>query len=372
MDPKTQALDLLGKRGSEITQKHALVGFDGLVERVTSVVDKRLGQGDAFARVETIESFGSTILDAAGSGADLEVFPREEKAGGKGPIMAGALGKAGLNLRYIGALGDASVHPVFERFAQDTEAISLADPAIIHVLEFADGTIRLGELASLDGISYRDLLSRMTEGEFYDLLSRQDLISVVNWAMIPNLTTLLTDLLDYVIPNLPPRDQKHYFFDLSDTKKRSDGEVRSILSTISRFQNWGAVTLGLNLKEAGRVSRLLGQSKMGEDADGLKSMASYIRDHLSIGTAAVDSGDSAACATKLETAWAVGPLTKNEPAAGGSEEHFQAGFCLAQLLDFPLSACLATGMAVRGFHGVTGRSPSMTEAQSFIQNWKDV
>ncbi len=371
MDHKTQALDLLGKRGSELTQKHALVGFDGLVERVTSVVDKRLGQGDAFARVETIEAFGSKILDAAGSGADLEIFPQEEKAGGNGPVMADALGRAGLNLRYIGALGEASVHPVFEKFAQDTDAISIADPAIIHALEFADGNIRLGEVASLDGIAYRNLLRQVTEGEFFDLLSRQDLISVVNWAMIPNLTTLLTDLLDYVIPHLPPRDQKHYFFDLSDTEKRSDGEVRSVLSTISRFQNWGAVTLGLNVKEAGRVSQLLGQSKMGDDADGLKSMASYTRDHLNIGTAVVHSRDSAACATKLETAWVEGPFRENAPATGGSTEHFHAGFCLAQLLDFPLPACLATGMALRGYHVGTGRSPSMSDAQSFLQNWKD-
>ena len=370
MDNKTQALDHLGKRGSEITQKHALVGFDGLVERVTSVVDKRFGQGNAFSRVETIEAFGSKILGAAGKGAKMEIFTREEKAGGSGPAMAEALGRAGLNLRYIGALGETSVHPVFENFARETNAISIADPAIIHCLEFADGKIKLGTVASLDAIGYRKLLRHLTEGEFFDLLSRQDLVSVVNWAMIPNLTTLLTDLLDYVIPNLPPRDQKHYFFDLSDPVKRSDGEVRSVLSTLSRFQNWGAVTLGLNVKVAGRVARLLGQSELGDGADGLKSMASYIRDRLSIGTAVVQAGDSAACATKLETVWAKGTLTKDPPATGGSADHFNAGFCLAQLLDFPLSVCLTTGEAFRGFHAVTGRSPSMGEAQSYIQSWK--
>lgn len=370
MDNKTQALDHLGKRGSEITQKHALVGFDGLVERVTSVVDKRFGQGDAFKRVETIEAFGSKILGTAGKGADLEIFPHDEKAGGSGPAMAGALGKAGLNLRYIGALGDASFHPVFETFARETNAISIADPAIIHSLEFADGKIMLGTVASLDAIDYRNLLRHIEEGEFFDLLSRQDLVCVVNWAMIPNLTTLLTDLLDYVIPNLPPRDQKHYFFDLSDPVKRSDGEVRSILSTISRFQNWGAVTLGLKLKEAGRIAQLLGQSGRGDEADGLKSMAAYIRDRLNIGTVVVQAEDSAACATKLEKAWVAGTLTNDPPASGGSGDHFNAGFCLAQLLDFPLSVCLTTGEAFRGFHAVTGRSPSMSEAQSFIQSWK--
>ena len=211
MDHKTQASDLLGKHGPEITQKYALVGFDGLIERVHSVVDKRQGQGDAFDRVETREAFGSKILAAAGSGVEMEIVLRAEKAGGNGPNMADALGRAGLNLRYIGALGEGSAHPVFETFARETEAIPVADPGVVHTLEFADGTVKLGEVASLGAIDYRNILRHMTEGAFFDLLSRQDLVCVVNWSATPQLTTLLTDLLDYVIPNLPPRDQKHYF-----------------------------------------------------------------------------------------------------------------------------------------------------------------
>ncbi len=371
MDHKTQALDLLSKRGTEITQKHALVGFDGFIDRITSVVDKRTGQGDQFQRMETIEAFGARILAAAGKSTNIELYVNYEKLGGNGPIMAEALRKAGLNARYIGALGDKSIRPVFEKFARDTQAISIADPGITHALEFADGKIMMGTMASLDAIDYQSILSHMTEGEFFDLLSRQDLISIVNWTMIPNLTTLLADLLDYVIPNLPPRDSKHYFFDLADPEKRNDGEIRSALSTISRFQNWGAVTLGLNLKEAKRVSQLLGQSEMEADADGLKSMATYIRNQLSIATVVVHPKESAACASKMETAWVEGPYTEDPHLSTGAGDHFNAGFCIAQLLDFPPLACLTTGVTFSGHYVRTGRSPSMGEAQSFIQNWKD-
>ena len=294
-----------------------------------------------------------------------KLYCEARQPAGNGPNMAAALGKAGLNLRYIGALGEGTAHPVFEPLAEQTEAIAVADPGVIQALEFGDGTVKLGEMASLGAIDYRNILRHMTEGAFFDLLSRQDLVCAVNWAATPRLTTLLTDLLDYVIPNLPPRELKHYFFALSDPDKRSDGEVRSVLSTIARFQNWGAVCLGLRAKEAERVARVLGQSMPAEDARGLKSVAASIRTKLNVGTVVVQGGEAAACATKLESAGAA--VGSGGGRGGGVEDAFYAGFCVAQLLDFPLAACLTTAVGFRSYHAERGRSPSLSEAQGWLR-----
>ena len=40
----------------------------------------------------------------------------------------------GLGVRYVGALGKPSIHPVFEEFAQKTDAISLTEPGITTAL----------------------------------------------------------------------------------------------------------------------------------------------------------------------------------------------------------------------------------------------
>ena len=135
---------------------------------------------------------------------------------------------------------------------------------------------------------------------------------------------------------------------------------------MARFQNWGAVSLGLNFMEAERVARVLGQSKVGDGADGLKSMAVYIRTQLNIGTVAVHRGDTAACATKLESELAPGSSAGDEQMRRGSGDAFNAGFCTAQLLDFPLSACLTTALGFRGYYEETGRGPSLSEVQGYI------
>jgi len=371
MDHKASTLEQLSKNGAAISQKNILVGFDGFVDRITSVVDKRHGQGDKFERIETIETFGNRILGAAGKSTNMELYIDYAKIGGNGPIMANALLNAGGNIRYIGALGEKSVNSVFSEFARRTNAVSVADPGVTHALEFADGKILLSTMASFDDLTYEAILKHVGEGEFFDILSRQDLISIVNWTMIPNMTELLSDMLDHVILNLPPRDSKHYFFDLADPVKRPKGEIETALRTIARFQNYGDVTLGLNLAEAKQVTQIFGQSEVKPDSDGLQSMASRIRNELSIGCVVVHPKESAACATKENTCWITGPYTENPTIITGAGDHFNAGFTTAQLLGFTPEACLTVGVCFSGYYVRKGDSPSLPSIQTFIRNWKD-
>ena len=141
----------------------SLVGLDGFVDKIVTPVDKRHGMGEQFEAVETIADLGSRISAAAGKSANLELFPRFEKLGGNGPIMANALLSLGLGVKYVGALGKPSIHPVFEEFAQKTEAISLTEPGITTALEFKDGKIMLGNMVSLEIliiIKFFNLLAR--------------------------------------------------------------------------------------------------------------------------------------------------------------------------------------------------------------------
>jgi hypothetical protein len=95
---------------------------------------------------------------------------------------------------------------------------------------------------------------------------------MVNWTMIPNLTAVFEELAGRVFPTLPPRDRL-FFFDLADPEKRSAADLSLVLHTIARFQSFGRVTLGLNLKEAQQVFAVLGGSAETEDERGLRSLA---------------------------------------------------------------------------------------------------
>ena len=148
--------------------KLSVVGLDGFVDKIVTPVDKRHGMGEHFDAVETIADLGSRISAAAGKSANLELFPRFEKLGGNGPIMANALLSLGLGVRYIGALGKPSIHPEFEEFARKTDAISLTQPGITTAMEFKDGKIMLGNMMSLEEIDYHQIIQAAGEGPFLD------------------------------------------------------------------------------------------------------------------------------------------------------------------------------------------------------------
>jgi len=352
------------------SDKQSMVGLDGFVDKIVTPVDKRHGMGKQFDAIETIADLGSRISDAAGKSANLELFPRFEKLGGNGPIMANALLSLGLGVRYVGALGNPSIHPVFEEFAKKTNAVCVSDPGFTNALEFNDGKIMMGITKTLDDLNYESIIETMGEGAFLDTLSKSSLVALVNWTMIPHMNAIFAALTDRVLPSLPPIDGgRTFFFDLADPEKRAQGELIEALHAIAKFQNFGNVTLGLNLKEGQQVSEAFQLGENGEDADSLKRLAAKIRRELNVSTVVVHPTRCAACATK-DGEWCVdGPYVENPKITTGAGDHFNAGFSTGQLLGLSPEACLTVGVSVSGFYVRTAVSPSLNDIDSFLRSW---
>ena len=370
MDFRSQTLEELKTRGATLSGKRALVGFDGFVDKIMSAVDSRSGPGDKFTAIENIEQFGQRITAAAGKSTNIEVYPHREKIGGNGPIMANALISGGVKTMYIGALGMPSVQPVFESFARAADAVSVGEPGITNAIEFKDGKIMISTTASLDEVTYESIVAKMGEGPLFDTLSRADLVALVNWTMLPHMTAILNALLEKVLPHLGPApDGRFFFFDLADPEKRSDGDIAALLTTLRRFTAHGSVTLGLNLKEAQRIAKVLGHPPLETDSDGLRRLAQSLRSSLEISTVVVHPRDSAACATKDATWWAAGPYTETPLVSTGAGDHFNAGFSIGQLIGVSPPACLTMAVAASGYYVNNGKSPSLFEIDTFIRNW---
>ena len=82
----------------------ALVGFDGFVDEIVAVVDKRY-DAERYDPVETIAAMARKILGASGESSNYELVVKQRKLGGNGPIMANALAALGLDVTYIGNVG---------------------------------------------------------------------------------------------------------------------------------------------------------------------------------------------------------------------------------------------------------------------------
>ena len=347
--------------------KTSVVGLDGFVDKIVTPVDKRHGLEDNFDAIETIGDLGSRISAAAGKSANIEFYPRFDKLGGNGPIMANALLSLGLGVRYVGALGRPAIDPVFKEFAEKTQAISLADPGITTAAEFKDGKLMFGNMRSLGEIDYQRILEVCGEGAFVDMLAKADVVSIVNWTMIPKMTSILVEIVDRIMPNLPPRDTRNFFFDLTDPAKRSSEDIREVLQVLTRFQAHAEVTLGLNFNEALQVSDTLGLSKGDRSEESLKAMATDIRRKLEIACVVVHPVESAACATKEGAWWSEGPYTENPKITTGAGDHFNAGFSSARLCGFSPLSSLALATCTSGHYVRTAQSPSANQVVELLK-----
>lgn len=368
MDFKHRALEELRARAGALSGKSAVVGLDGFIDTIVTPVALRTGQGDAFKPIATIDEFGQRILAAAGKSTNIEFYPRMDKLGGNGPIMANALLSSGLRLTYIGALGRSTLHPVFQEMAERVEVVSVCDAAATTAVEFQDGKLMLGQMRSLDEITYERILECMGAAALEQALGGADLVALVNWTMIPNMTSILDRLVTEILPRLPPKDRV-YFFDLADPEKRARSDLLLALATIERFSRHGRVALGLNLKEAQQVWSALDFDPTGSDEAALRHMAATVRKRLGLGCVVIHPKESAACATVEGTDWIPGPYSPTPLITTGAGDHFNAGFTMGLLLGLSPRSCLATGVCTSGHYVRTGKSPTLDDLQTFLANW---
>lgn len=368
MDFKTRTLEALRSHGPALASKLSVVGLDGFVDTIVTPVALRSGQGEAFTPITTITEFGQRILGAAGKSTNIEFYPRMDKLGGNGPIMANALISAGGRLKYIGALGRASIHPVFQEFAGRAEVVSLADPAATTAVEFTDGKLMLGQMRSLDEITFERIVEKLGRDGVNQAFAAADLIALVNWTMIPNMTAIFRAMVEVVLPSLPARDRL-FFFDLADPEKRSKADLLEALALIGRFEQFGRVTLGLNLKETQQVWIALGFAPVNDDEAGLRKMAADIRARLGVATVVVHPKESAACATAEGTFWVPGPYTQKPLITTGAGDHFNAGFSNGQLMGLSPEACLTVGVCTSGHYVRTGQSPALSDLAALLRTW---
>jgi hypothetical protein len=370
MDFKTRTLQELRDRRGDLAHKTALLGFDGFVDTIVTAVALRAGQGDNFTPFASIAEFGQRILGAAGKSTNIEFYPRLDKLGGNGPIMGNALLAQGARVTYVGALGRGNVHPIFADFASRATVISLCEPAQTTAAEFPDGKLMLGMMRSLDELTPANITAAFGGIDGYRAaLGAADFVALVNWTMIPNMTAIFTDLVQRVLPSLPARPGRTFFFDLADPEKRSAADLVYALETIAHFEQFGRVTLGLNLKEAQQIFAALGFAATNESEAALRDMAEKIRTRLDLTTVVVHPKESAACATRDGTWWIPGPYVAQPLITTGAGDHFNAGFCAAQLIGCSPEACLGVGVSTSGHYVRTAQSPSLSDLETFLANW---
>jgi sugar/nucleoside kinase (ribokinase family) len=351
---------------------HALLGFDGFVDQIIDVVDKRHSPSE-YDRLHTISQFGQKISLCAGKSANFELVVKQRKLGGNGPIMANALAALGFKVDYIGTVGprrqgDPGCDPVFHEFARHATLYPLAPPANTSALEFLDGKVMLGDLAPLSQVTWSRLLDAVGLDRLRLLFEQASLLGMVNWTMLPHLTTIWQNVAEQILPQLSKR-QRRIFIDLADPEKRTHDDLHAGLEVLAKLNVHVNVTLGLNLSEAVQVAKVLGLPPIANPEPAIRELASHIRAKLQLNTVVVHPRATAAAATADAAVHFDGPFVQQPAISTGAGDHFNAGFAVGQLLNLPLDQALCFGTALSGYYVRHAVSPTVPQLIAFLEDF---
>lgn len=383
------ALEKIGPAG--LSAVSALVGFDGFIDSIIDVVDKRQSMvPTGYTKFSTIDQFAIRVGAASGKSTNIELFVHEERFGGNGPLMAGAMGRAGLGVTYIGCVGKndnpRELNPIYKELASRCErVIPVSPPATTEALEFDDGKVMLGKTHNIQRVNWELLTKTIGLEDLKRMFARARLIGMVNWVMMGGVESIWDGLCREVFPGLPepPRGPdgstgtRRVFIDLCDPAKRTDADITNAMTLLKRMNRHVPVTLGLNQSEAERISAVLGLDVFNE-AEGrtlgemIREAAVQIRNALGIACVVVHPRQGAGGAVlengKVSSAWFEGPFTSKPKLSTGAGDHFNGGFALAQTVGLGIEECLAVGCATSGVYVRDALSPNLARLVEFLRS----
>lgn len=344
------------------TPKYVIAGFDGFVDSIIRVVNKRKSF-DSYQPYEGISDFARAINAVAGKSGNFELVTERTKMGGNGTLMAAAMQKFNHKIDYIGALGYPDIEDEFLEFAdQCNSAYSLAAAARTDALEFDDGKLMLGKLQSLNKLDAASVLEEVGEDRLMTMISRAELVVFNNWTMIPHMNSIMELFLKYINQALRKPD---IFVDLADPSKRSDEDLQSVLELMKSFSEITTVVLSMNARESEIISSLL--DIVQED---IKQRAKEIQQASGISTILIHPLEGAAAYSihSKEAVWVDGPYTSKPVITTGAGDNFNAGFMNAWLANLPLADCLTTGVFTSGFYVRKAESPDVEKLVDFLES----
>lgn len=355
--------------GKDASGIRAVIGFDGFVDEVVHVVDKRIDPLN-FTRVATLTQYGRRIAATSGLSSNVEIVTLSKKLGGNGPILANALIGMGARMSYIGALGYPDTHPVFHDMIMRCESVySVSNPGSTDAMEFEDGKIIRSKLSAFLELTFEAVKKRTGLETLASLIDECSLIGFENWSLTPYSEHIWKGIYDEALPLMKSEAKgKILFFDLADPASRPVEDLRKALETISLFGERFDVILGFNLSEAVQVANAFGGNFDCLDYD-LQSIAEHIKRHVSVGTLVIHPLKEACCLSDKSFTVRTGPYCAKPVLTTGAGDNFNAGFLLGLCLGAGHMRALLLGMAASGFYVRNARSASLEEIISFIKSW---
>lgn len=343
----------------EAAPRRALVGFDGFIDTIIHVVDRRLDMSpEGYTRIRSIAAFAERCAARAGRSANIELVDREDRWGGNAPLLAGALGRLGMEVTCIGAVGSPDdpnvLHPAFAPLARLCSlVIPIARPGLTDAFEFDDGKLMFNRTAEVQRVTWESLTRRVSIDELTSRLSGCSLLGLTNWSLLGGVEEIWRRLARDVLPRIEPERRPCAFIDLSDPAKRTDSDVRNMLGVLAEINRSTPLTLGLNLAEADRIASVLSIAQTNDR----ETLAGEMARAAGIANVVIHHRDQSVAAGPGGSARIVNRPIPSPSITTGAGDHFSAGFAFGLAHGWPLGPSLALACAVAHEYVGTGSAP---------------
>ena len=345
-----------------------VVGFDGFVDEMISVVAERTSLGE-FSPVPDIGTFASLLSAAAGHSSLREIVITAMHPGGCAVNMGDGLAALGIPVDCYATLGEPA-HPAFaETTTRFRKAVSWGrEPGRTLAFEFTDGKLMFSAVKQLAEFTAEDIACRLADGDYLASCREAAIIALTDWTLYPHMTSVWRLLHSEIYAKLGRRP--HFFIDLVDPSSRSSADILTMVETLPLLESCGDVTLGLNGNEANILARLLGFDPA-QEAENTMRLAADLRSKIGVSTVLIHKMKFAVSAGPSGTFSTQGPFCEVPVKSTGAGDRFNAGYCLGLLADSSPEDCLTLGSAVSGFFVRNARSPSRTEVVKLLHQWAE-
>lgn len=365
--PRPELANILSLLEKQIPAQKITLGFDGFVDTIARVIKTKEAEKPP-TYFETVAEFGQYFLEKSGRNSSIELEEQTTKLGGNMPIMANALARYGCDVSSLGAMGYPKLHPVFEAMAGTCKCHSFAAPGLSSALEFSDGKIMLGQMKTLQELDWELIKSRLGSEVIIELFHNSDLIAALNWSELDQSSAIWRGLLTEVLPHCVREQRPIGFFDLSDCSKRSESALLEMLELLTAFAEYWQVVLSLNLNEAETLYKIVA-SQSAANA-GLSKIGEVLFEHLNIQNLVIHHALEAMSWSSKGYCIQKANFVEKPKIVTGAGDHFNAGYCLALLLDLDDSNALLLGHATAYYYLNTGLSPDFQGLKNTIKTFQ--
>lgn len=362
-----QIIDTLFNIDEKLAGKTALVGFDGFVDCIVRAI-RKIDVKNNYTYFKDISEFGLHIIDMKEKSCAIELHEQLVKPGGNMPNTANAMGKIGVKVNCIGAMGYPQIHDVFFGISKNCSLFSVANPGYCTAIEFSDGKVMLSVSNSINTMNWECIKRIIGIEQLIQFFVASDLIGMFNWSEIYCSTSIWEGIIKDVLHHHTPNKIQHMYFDLSDCSKKDSSDIQYALKQIMVFNHHYNVTLSLNENEMGCIFRAICPDDNSTDSEYQGDM---IYKQLGVDTLIVHAIRYSISWNKEGRHRAKSLYIKCPILSTGGGDNFNAGVCIAMLLGFDIDSCLILGNALSGFYVKNGYSADIHELIEYLEYWKE-